>query len=84
MSVNNVDNTFLDFESLLDKLKNTITDKISEIIPKVSDIIPKAGVIDETAIDKVKERLTGYFYVGIALYALLIILLLFIIYLVSK
>ncbi len=69
--------------NLLDTLKNTLTETISEIVPKISEINPAQPIIDKT-IDYVQDKLKTYMYVGIAMYALVIILLFIIIYMLYK
>ena len=69
--------------NLLESLKGTITEKIAELIPKLSEITPAQTIIDKS-IDLIQEKFKSYIYVGIGLYAFLVVLLIIIIYLVSR
>jgi uncharacterized membrane protein YukC len=69
--------------NLLESLKGTITEKIAELIPKLSEITPAQTIIDKS-IDLIQEKFKSYIYVGLGLYAFLVVLLIIIIYLVSR
>ena len=69
--------------NLLDSLKSTISEKISELVPKLSELAPAQTIIDKT-IDVIQDKFKSYIYIGAGLYALIIVLLIIIIYMLSK
>jgi len=83
-------------DSLLEKIKEVITQKLSKdviepIIDKVDDVVVNKltssdfiEVVVGKAIDAAKNKLQNYIYIAGGLYALIIVLLLLIIYLLYK
>lgn len=71
--------------SILDKLKGVVQDKMNEINTEVKN---KIGQLDNTVINKgidaVEKRLTQYKIIGGLLYAVVILLLFYIIYLLNR
>ena len=83
----------INIDSIIDKIKDTINQKLSEsgfveklkdaIIQKVSDTEFVQTVVDKGTV-AVENKVRPYLYIGTALYALIIVLLLIIIYMIYK
>lgn len=80
-------------DSIVEKLKEIISQKlnVTEIVDKIDDAISEkitsSDFIENVvgkSIDVAKNKLQNYLYMGGLLYAILVILLLFIIYLLYK
>lgn len=74
----------LNMNSIIDKLKDVVQDKMNQI---TDDVKTKINELDNTLINKgldvIEQRLTQYKIIGALLYSIPIILLIYIIYLLN-